>query len=222
MNETAKQSEIATAYDDWAETYDSDLNRTRDLAAKVLRQAGHELAGRKVIEVGCGTGRNTTWLAEQAAEIIALDFSKQMLAKARERVLDQRVRFVQHDVLATWPLDDSSADVIVAMLILEHVKQLEVFFAEAVRVLHQDGRLFICELHPTRQYAGGQAQFNNKKTGERQRVTAFLHEVSDYVNAALNAGFELERLGEWRDGDAEVGATPRLLSLHFRLRENQL
>lgn len=218
MTDFSEQSEIAAAYDDWAETYDTDLNRTRDLAAEVLRQAGLELTDRKVIEVGCGTGRNTQWLAERAAEMFALDVSKKMLARARERVSDNRVRFVQHDLRMDWPLNDASADVIVAMLVLEHVKHLAVFFAEGARVLQEGGKLFICELHPTRQYAGGQAQFTNQRTGERQRVAAFQHDVSEFVNAALAAGFELEHLGEWRDSDAEANHTPRLLSLQFRLR----
>ncbi len=217
MSDSSEQYEIAAAYDDWADTYDTDLNRTRDLATKVLKQAQLELVGRKVIEVGCGTGRNTAWLAEQAAEITALDFSKQMLARAHARVPDQRVRFVEHDVRLAWPLLAGSADLIVAMLVLEHVQHLPAFFAEAARVLEKGGRLFICELHPTRQYAGGQAQFTNQRTDKRQRVPAFLHEVSDYLNTALDAGFELERLGEWRDRDAELGSTPRLLSLHLRL-----
>jgi len=217
MIDASEQSEIAAAYDDWAATYDTDPNRTRDLAAEALKQAGLELKDRKVIEVGCGTGRNTPWLAEHAAEIIAIDFSKQMLALARQRVADRQARFLQHDVRTAWPLDNASADIIVAMLILEHVQHLELFFAEAARVLHVGGNLFICELHPMRQYAGGQAQFSNQRTGEHERVTAFLHDVSEYVNTALAAGFEVERVGEWRDLDAEEKSPPRLLSLRLRL-----
>src|SRR6185503_5740161 len=113
----------ATAYNDWAETYDTDQNRTRDLAAEVLRQTKIDFAGRRGIEVGCGTGRNTEWLAERAGEIVALDFSGQMLAKARRRVTNPRVRFVQHDACRKWPLPDASTDFVVAMLILEHVSR---------------------------------------------------------------------------------------------------
>ena len=216
MTHSAEESEVAAAYNDWAETYDLDQNLTRDLAAETLRQVKLDLAGRKVIEVGCGTGRNTTWLAERAAEIIGLDFSAEMLARARVRVKDPRVRFIQHDARTTWPLPDASADVVIAMLILEHVKQLDTVFAEAARVLAMGGQFFLSELHPMRQLAGGQAQFNNVKTGERQRVTAFLHDVSDYVNAGLSSGFALEHLSEWRDADAPANSQPRLLSLLFR------
>jgi len=215
MTDSSDQSEIAAAYNDWAETYDAVQNQTRDLAAKVLRHVDLKLDGRKVVEVGCGTGRNTTWLAERAAEIVGLDFSEEMLARARSRVDHPRVRFVQHDVRVTWPLTDASADVVIAMLILEHVENLAPVFAEAARVLNTGGQLFLCELHPMRQLSGGQAQFSNRKTGERQLVSAFLHDVSDYVNTGLASGFELEQIGEWRDEDAPASSQPRLLSLIF-------
>ena len=217
MTKSAEPSEIAAAYNDWAETYDSVQNLTRDLAAEVLRQARLDLKSRRVIEVGCGTGRNTVWLAERAAEIVGLDFSEAMLVRARTHVNDPRVRFIQHDARITWPLANSSADVVIAMLILEHVEHLETVFVEAARVLTTGGQCFVCELHPMRQLSGGQAQFSNAKTGERTCVTAFLHRVSDYVNAGLAAGFELQHLGEWGDADAEANSQPRLLSLLFRL-----
>ena len=49
-------------------------NRTRELAAEVLRQRGLAVAGRDVLEIGCGTGRNTQWLDEHARSVLALDF----------------------------------------------------------------------------------------------------------------------------------------------------
>lgn len=221
MTQPSTKSDIAAAYDEWAETYDTDQNRTRDLAAQVLREANLNFADRNVIEVGCGTGRNTEWLAlpaAGAAGIVALDFSEKMLTRARDRVSDPRVRFVQHDVRSSWPLADASADLVIAMLILEHVEMLEPFFAEAARALRPGGELFICELHPMRQLLGGQAQFTNAKTGDYQRVPAFLHDISEYVNTGLAMGFELVRLGEWRDLESPPTSFPRLLSLLFRLR----
>lgn len=233
MSQPSNKSEVAAAYDEWAETYDSDLNRTRELAAKILRKVDLRIYGRTVIEVGCGTGQNTLWLAQRAASILALDFSEGMLRQARARVRDSRVSFIQHDVRIPWPVANDSANVIVAMLILEHVEQLEPFFAEAARALSADGELFICELHPTRQLMGKQAQFTNAKTGELHRVQAFLHRTEDYTQAGLAYGFKLLNMGQWRDVYTEVDAPsgtatdenaagaqeltpPRILSLHFR------
>ncbi len=223
MTQPANNSEIAAAYNEWAETYDVVENRTRDLANEVLKRADLNFDVGKVIEVGCGTGRNAEWLSQLAAgprEIVALDFSEEMLARARERVRDPRVHFIQHDVRTTWPVSDAAADVIVAMLILEHVEYLQPFFAEAARTLRVGGELFMCELHPMRQLLGGQAQFTSIQTGEQKRVPAFLHHTSEYVHAALSCAFELLQLGEWHDADAPRSDFPRLLSLHFRQRRS--
>ena len=209
---------MAAAYDRWAETYDTDLNRTREMAAGVLRQSDLELAGRDVIEIGCGTGRNTEWLAERAASVLAVDFSDGMLQQAKSRVRSPLVRFQQHDIRYGWPVTDASADLVIAMLVLEHIEHVEPIFAEAARALRPGGELFVCELHSMRQMYGKQARFTNTNTGECERITAFLHDVSDYVNGALRSGFELTHLGEWRDSDARPSDLPRLLSLRLRLR----
>jgi ubiquinone/menaquinone biosynthesis C-methylase UbiE len=136
-----------------------------------------------------------------------------MLRYAARRNQDPKARLIQHDVRTIWPLADDAADVIVAMLILEHVEHLEPVFAEAARVLRPNGKLFVCELHPMRQLMGGQAQFSNTQTGERELVAAFLHNVSDFVNVGLAAGFKVRRLDEWRDPGADSTSIPRLLSL---------
>lgn len=220
MTQTSRKSEIAAAYNEWAETYDTVENRTRDLAAEVLRKVDLNFQGRRVIEVGCGTGRNTEWLARPEAgstNIVAMDFSDAMLARARVRVNYSRVRFMQHDVRATWPLADDSADVVIVMLVLEHVEDLQPVFAEAARTLSTGGELFICELHPTRQLMGKQARFTNAKTGEHTRVTAFLHETADYLKAGESSGFELMDQSGWYDEDAPSDNPPRLFSLRFSL-----
>jgi ubiquinone/menaquinone biosynthesis C-methylase UbiE len=219
MTHARNKSDIAAAYNEWAESYDTDHNRTRDLAAQVLRQVDLNFADRRVIEVGCGTGRNTEWLSKLAAgprQIVGLDFSEEMLERARVRVRDSRIRLIQHDVRAAWPLADISADVVIVMLVLEHVEDIRAVFAEAFRTLSAGGECFICELHPMRQLMGGQAQFTSAQTGEHRRVPAFLHNTSEYVQAGLSCGFELLHLGEWRDVDAQASDFPRLLSLQLR------
>ncbi|XXX72318.1 class I SAM-dependent methyltransferase [Sorangium sp. So ce134] len=218
MSTSPGKPEIAMAYDRWSATYDDDPNRTRELSAVVLRERGLALAGRDVIEIGCGTGRNTEWLVERAGSVLALDFSEGMLRQARARVGSPRVRFVQHDIRSPWPAADGSSDVVIAMLVLEHIEHVEAVFAEAARALRGGGELFLCELHPVRQMRGGQANFVNRETGEPERVPAFLHDVSEYVNAGLSSGYELVHLGEWRDAEALRNDPPRLLSVHLRLR----
>jgi malonyl-CoA O-methyltransferase len=212
MSRAEDESKIAAAYDEWADTYESVPNRTREMAARVLREHGPEAAGRDVLEAGCGTGYNTEWLAGRARSVVAMDFSAGMLAKAEARVGAGSVRFVRHDVREPWPAADASVDLVVVMLVLEHVERVEPVFAEAARALRPGGELFVCELHPFRQMDGRQAEYTSA-SGELVRVAAYLHDVSDYANAAIAAGLTIARLGEWRDDGVRL---PRLLTLHAR------
>jgi len=206
---------VALAYDVWAASYDTDTNETRDLAANVLRLSPLPLAGARVIELGCGTGQNTAWLAERAQSLLGLDISPGMLQHARARVSSSHVRFSRHDITTAWPAAPGSADIVTAMLVLEHIEDLEPIFSEASRVLRPAGQLFFAELHPARQMLGKRARYVNPRTGELAHVPAFPHDVSDYVNAGVRAGLTLLELGEWRDPGAVYTDPPRILSARF-------
>lgn len=208
---------VQSAYDRWAASYDDDKNATRDLDAMVVRRTPLQLKGRDVLELGSGTGKNTVYLAAEARSVIAMDFSEGMIARAHERIVSQNVRFTRHDVRDVWPVDADAVDVVVANLILEHVHDLAPVYFEAARVLRPGGQLFICELHPYRQLAGGQAHFVDQRTGETVYVDVHVHTVSEFVTTALEAGFRLLSLGEWVEDSAPPGSAPRLLSLLFDL-----
>ena len=222
MDEDSKARELPgsgrvnDAYDRWAASYDIDRNPTRDLDAQVVRRHGPSIAGRDVVELGCGTGKNTAWLADAARSVIAVDFSAGMLAQARARVTAPHVRFVQHDITTRWPLDAASADVVIGNLVLEHVNDLAPVMTEAARVLRPGGTLFLCELHPLRQQRGGQAHFTEATSGETVHVAAFVHSSGEYVETARAAGFTLAEQGEHLEEGAPEGAPPRLLALAFR------
>ena len=187
---------IQRAYDRWSEVYDSDANATRDLDASVLRHQPLELEGKDVLELGAGTGKNTVWLAARARRVLGLDFSQGMLARARARLgAAGNVRFEVHDLRAQWSVPEGAFDHVVGNLVLEHIAELAPIFAQAARALRPGGTLYLCELHPFRQRMGSQAQFNG--ADGRERVTAFLHDVSDYVAAGLAAGL---RCKPWRNG----------------------
>lgn len=217
MDKTAES--VQAAYAKWAESYDTNENRTRDLDAVILRQHELDIAGRDVLEIGCGTGKNTEWLAEHASSVVGLDLSPEMLSRARARVASGHVTFIEHDIQRTWPMPDESVNVVVGNLVLEHISNIQIIFHEAQRVLRPNGTLFLCELHPFRQRLGGQAQFTDAKSGDRLKVEAYAHDVSEYVNGGIDAGLKLVRLGEWwDDADRAADAPPRLLSVQFSLR----
>jgi ubiquinone/menaquinone biosynthesis C-methylase UbiE len=216
--ETAPETaSVAEQYDRWAASYDADKNATRDLDAVVVRKVGLTVNDKDILELGSGTGKNTSFLAQHARSVVAMDFSEGMIARAHERIATNNVKFLKHDVRDTWPVPSASVDFVVANLILEHVHDLAPVFFEAARVLRPHGQFFFCELHPYRQLLGGQANFTDPKTGESVQLTAHVHTVSEYVMGGIEAGFRLRSLAEWTEDDAPVDAPPRLISCLFDL-----
>lgn len=203
---------ISEAYTDWSVTYDSDRNLTRDLDHEVLRQ---QLDGRRftrTLELGCGTGKNTSLLATVSQRVVAVDFSAGMIAKARAKSRLANVDFQIADINQEWPFAAASFDFVSCNLVLEHVDDLTHIFREASRVMTIGANFFLCELHPFRQYQGTQARF--QRAGETMTIPAFVHHVSDFTKAAAINRLSLDQLNEWWHGE-DQGKLPRLISLLF-------
>jgi ubiquinone/menaquinone biosynthesis C-methylase UbiE len=212
VSERPARDSIACAYDRWSQVYDVDSNATRDLDALVLRARASEFSERDVLELGCGTGKNTEWLALYARQVLALDFSEGMLDRARVRLSDvTRVSFLLHDVRQPWPVEEASRDRIVSNLVLEHVEDLHPIFEQATRALRPGGAFLLSELHPFRQLQGAGAGFVRPEDARVEQVRVFLHDVSEYVSAGFAAGLALRTLEEWRDAGAPRTSAPRIL-----------
>src|SRR2546425_10494320 len=80
---------LERGFDDLAPTYDKDIAanevtiRMRKIFRKALLEAFHP--GRRVIEIGCGTGIDALWLAEQGLEVVATDISQGMVDRVAEK-----------------------------------------------------------------------------------------------------------------------------------------
>lgn len=240
-------------YDQWAITYDTDHNRTRDLDEKVLREVLGAMRVPSILELGCGTGKNTLFLAQIADNVEACDFSENMIGVAKTKVQAKNVRFLHRDITSKWSQEDKSVDLLVCNLVLEHVEDLEVIFREAHRVLRDEGLFFLSELHPFRQYQGVKANFAREGSGgarvdsgaaaqassenareisdsaseptlasRRNAVEteafiseAFVHHVSDFLNAAGANRLALAGLNEWWH-ETDEGGPPRLITFLFK------
>ena len=103
-----------------------------------------------VLDVGCATGSGSRLLAKKfrKANIVSLDFARAMLRSARSRRSRfSRVREVQADALQL-PLPDQSVDIVFANLLLPWIDEPARFFAEAARVLRENGVIAFSSLGP--------------------------------------------------------------------------
>lgn len=203
---------IQDAYSNWSTSYDSDRNLTRDLDQYATRETLANQYYHSILEIGCGTGKNTAFLAEIGANVWAIDFSSGMLEKARQKVQAEHVAFLTANITKPWPFRDQSAGIVVCNLVLEHIQDLTFVFSEASRTLDTGGRFFICELHPFQQYQGKQANFQLGL--EMIEIPAFLHHLSDFTQAATQNRFSLIRFQEWWH-EADKTKAPRLASFLF-------
>lgn len=204
---------IEKAYNIWADQYDTNENRTRDLDKRSTIETLSKYEFENVLELGCGTGKNTSWLLKKAKRIIGLDFSQEMLNKAKEKISDQKVVFRKADLTENWNIDNDFADLITCSLTLEHIKDLSPVFNQANLKLKKNGLFFISELHPFKQYSGTKAKY--KTENGTKELEVYIHHISEYIDDAKNNGLELVEMNEWFDENTETGL-PRLVSFVFK------
>ncbi|WP_119079812.1 class I SAM-dependent methyltransferase [Chitinophaga alhagiae] len=198
------------AYDHWAAQYDTNKNRTRDLEAVALRKKLSARSFSDCLEIGCGTGKNTMWLAERAQRVTAVDLSEEMLQKAKQKVTVPHVQFIQADITQSWHFATGWYDLVSFSLVLEHIPDLNDIFSKAAAALQPGGYVYIGELHPFKQYTGTRARFD---TGEgRQVLECFTHHVSDFTQLPLQYGLELKDVDEFFDA-GNRDEVPRILSV---------
>jgi ubiquinone/menaquinone biosynthesis C-methylase UbiE len=208
---------VQDAYNEWSGSYDSDPNTTRDLDRSVLQRVLGERRFESIVEMGCGTGKNTELLARLGRGVRALDFSEGMLAQAKEKLKPHsHVSFAVADISQRWPCADRSAELITCNLVLEHIRELMPVFSEVNRVLARGGWFFVSELHPFRQYEGTVANF--RRGDQTTRIPAFTHHLSDFLESAQRAGLSLKSLREWWH-EKDEGKPPRLISFLFERTE---
>ena len=120
---------IQSAYNIWSESYDENKNLTRDLDAKIVRKEFSNQKFNSILEVGCGTGKNTIFFSEIADKVYAIDFSRGMISKAKEKIKSDNVQFTQSDITRKWPIENNTIELVTCNLILEHIESVDFIFS---------------------------------------------------------------------------------------------
>lgn len=103
-----------------------------------------DVKGLKILEVGGGTGRDSTKLSQLGAEVTVIDYSENALIKVREaiRLSGSDVTLIRGDG-TNMPFDDGTFDVVFHQGLMEHFRDPMPLFTENVRVLKEGGLLLI-------------------------------------------------------------------------------
>ena len=197
--EAATELSPRDGYAAWASRYDEEDNPLALIEGPAILEACGDVAGLRVLDVGCGTGRHSLPLIQAGASVVGLDFSPEMLTVARRRAqshLDAtgsaRAEFHQHALREPFPFADQSFDLVIMGLVVEHVADLAAVMREAFRVLKYGGRCLVSALHPDRTAAGQRARFIDPATGLRTPIATIHRTEEEYLSPARAAGFTVE------------------------------
>jgi SAM-dependent methyltransferase len=105
-----------------------------------------DVAGKRVVDVGCGSGALVRWLRGQDADVVGVECGEVMLGMARAADPDHLDTYVEGEGQAL-PLGDAEFDVVVYSYSLHHVPATHMVDAlrEASRVLRPHGALYVVE-----------------------------------------------------------------------------
>lgn len=197
----------ADDYDSFAVEYDAE-NATSLLNAHYERPAVLNLlgdvAGRRILDAGCGSGPLVAELVARGAEVTGFDSSPAMIELARRR-LGPTVPLTVHDLSRPLPYDDETFDDVAASLVLHYLQDWDAPLAEIRRVLKPGGRLVASVNHPFARQINAMHEdyFATHEYGEevdlngRTTTLTFWHRpLRDVVGAFLDADLRLRVLDE--------------------------
>lgn len=212
------------AYRLWAPTYEAG-NAVTCLDEEVGARLGPAPAGKRLLDVGCGTG----WRLQGtgAARAVGVDLSSDMLELGRANPWLANVELREADMRAL-PLPDRAFDLVWCRLAIGYVAELGQAYAELARVADTGAAVIVTEFHPHAAAAGCRRTFSHGD--EVFELATFVHPEEAQVEAARRAGLSLRGRDEGVIGPgvrryyeeagradlyAEMRGTPVVLGLAF-------
>ena len=198
---------VGAGYAGWAASYDDPGNDTIALEQPAVRALLDELPPGPVLDAACGTGRHTAYLLAAGREVVGIDASEAMLARARAKLPGADLR---HGELAALPFDDGAFAGAVCALALSHLADIAPAIAELGRILRPGGRLVISDPHPFATGVLGRRAGFTDETGARVVIPVYPHLHGAYVAAFAAAGLVARRLIEPVLSREQARTRPRL------------
>lgn len=210
--EESHADEVRSAYDSAAEYYDrfvSDGLSQNALAEEPYVQTLLEplLAGKEVLDLCCGSGRYSLWMAERGASVTAVDNSRRLLEIATEKACNAglSIRFVEADLNEPSSFTGSFDGILIGMGI-GYFADLDALFKAISDCMKPGAWIVISTNHPVREAGGyihdpvlgtGRSVFNyfsrepfyrvwrhlSTETGESFRVPVYRHTIESVAKA---------------------------------------
>jgi len=165
------------AYDLWAETYDNQPgNLMIDLDEVIFSTLLSEVSvsGKKVADIGCGTGRHWEKIfLQQPALLKGFDVSEGMLKKLKRKFSGSSVKKVTDNQFVDEA--DEYFDIIVSTLTIAHIENMGEAVCSWSRMLKNGGEMIITDYHPALLNDGGKRTFRHDQ--QSLAIKNFVHSL---------------------------------------------
>ncbi|MEY9949758.1 class I SAM-dependent methyltransferase [Kitasatospora sp. GAS1066B] len=227
---------VANDYDSFAQAYETgtEANLINGYYARpaILDLAG-DVTGRRVLDVGCGSGPLFASLRDRGAIVTGFDSSARMLELASKRLGPDAALHLA-DLGDPLPLPDGAFDDVVASLVLHYLEDWTAPLAELRRVLKPGGRLIVSVNHPSAfkiinpaedYFATVQWSYDCDFAGQKVVLTNWHRPLHAMTDAFTAAGFRIAVISEPPAAPGaeelfpEIAARPRFLCFLFFVLE---
>jgi malonyl-CoA O-methyltransferase len=176
------------AYARWASTFDGENSAIVALETRCLIPRMPGVAGRRFLDIGCGTGRWLQWSVERGARAAGVDLSMPMLREAARKT-ESAGRVVHGDALRA-PFRDACADVVISTLALGHLQPVGAAMAELARLAAPGAAVMVTDFHPDALRRGWKRTFHSH--GETIEMESEPYSIAELRDSRL----ELEEFFE--------------------------
>lgn len=187
-----------------------------------------DLAGKRVVDLGCGFGWFARWARTQGAvSVLGLDLSENMLARAQAATADAAIHYERGD-LETLSLPEGAFDFAYSALAFHYVEDLARLTGTIFRALVPGSQFVFTIEHPIYMASmrpdwvsgddGGRAWPVDHYAAEGERrtdwfakgVLKYHRRLATTVNTLLDTGFSIRRLIEWSPTVKQLESQPEL------------
>ena len=141
-----------------------------------------DVKGKKVLDVGCGIGSLSFYLAQEGADVIGIDLSSNLIeyCKEQSKVLGMAIEFkIMNAQIPDF--EEESFDIILGSRIIHHLPDIGLFFNTCKRLLKTKG--FIAFIEPLKR--NPIVELNRKYFAPKERT---IHEHPLFISDIVNTG----------------------------------
>jgi len=205
-------------YNEFAEEYARQTEMLEGRTRKTFYSLLPPLSGKKVLDVGCGSGHDAEYYFNQGAIVSGIDIAEREIEMAKRR----NVGSFTLGNMNNLPFQDNTFDLITSFYALQSSSDVKQSLLEVVRVAKANSQIFILAAHPFRNCLEG---FVNDGDGDyyaKRNITTHIldksitlneprHTLMDYLPPEVLTKAELQRIEEHSDFPSSDQVFPGLI-----------